>query len=53
VAAALDDFEEVFATLREAGLLVANLLRLALRTWSMRLPPAGTCRRARHARLRS
>lgn len=31
VAAALDVFEEVFATLREAGLLVAHLPRSALR----------------------
>jgi LuxR family transcriptional regulator, maltose regulon positive regulatory protein len=31
VAAALDDFEDVFATLREAGLLIAHLPRSALR----------------------
>ena len=31
VAAALDDFDDVFATLREAGLLIAHLPRSALR----------------------
>ena len=31
VAAALDDFDGVFATLREAGMLIAHLPRSALR----------------------
>jgi hypothetical protein len=41
VAGALDVFEEMFATLREAGLLVAHFPRSAFGAWSMRLPPAG------------
>ena len=53
MAAALDDSDDVFATLREVGKLIAHVPRSALGAWSMRLPPAGTCRQARHAWLRS
>ena len=52
-AAALDDLDDVFAILREAGKLIDHLRGRPCGAWSTRLPPAGTWRRARHARLRN
>ena len=52
-AAAVDDFDGVFATLREAGLLSGIFRGHPCGAWSMRPPPAGTSKRARHVRLRN
>ena len=53
VAAALNDFDHVFAILREAGKLVDHGRGPPCGASSMLLPPAGTWRQARHVRLRN
>ena len=53
VAAALDDFDDVFATCTRRACSSRMFRGRPCGAWSMRLPLAGTWRRARHVRLRN